>query len=120
MEMQHTIDKNVLVLTPQLTTLDANNVIEFKNQVTEFVRKTDINKLVLNMERITFIDSMGLGSLISMLKMMNKKAGDLRLACISKTVRAIVEIVRVHKIFQIFPDAEKAVTSFEEAEDKSK
>ena len=81
------------------------------------ISEVETYKLVLNMENVTFVDSMGLGSIISILKTAKNHNGDLKLASTSKTVRAIIEIIRLHKIVQIFANPEQAVKSFKEKED---
>jgi anti-sigma B factor antagonist len=91
--------------------LDASNVPEFKRDITPVVDSN--TKLVLDMSRLHFVDSSGLGAILSCLRQLSAKGGDLKLCCLSKQVRAAFELVRMHRIFDIYPTREEAVRAFE-------
>lgn len=91
--------------------LDASNAPEFKRDITPVVEKS--TKLVLDMSRLHFVDSSGLGAILSCLRQLSAKGGDLKLCCMSKQVRAAFELVRMHRIFDIYPTREEAVRAFE-------
>ena len=114
MKISHAIDNNVLVLTPCVKFIDSSNVKEFKKETVDLINKVKIYKLVFNLENVTFIDSMGLGSLISILKMTKNEQGDVRIASVCNTVKVILELIRLNKIIKIFADPKDAVESFEE------
>jgi anti-sigma B factor antagonist len=86
--------------------LDAGNVKEFRTAIGA-VADTHTT-LVLDMSRLTFVDSSGLGALLSCLRTMKGKNGQLLLVGMTKPVRALFELVRMHRIFSIYnslPDA---------------
>jgi anti-sigma B factor antagonist len=59
------------------------------------------------------VDSSGLGAFISCLRKLNGKGGDLKLCGMSKQVRAVFELVRMHRIFEIFGTTDEAVHAFQ-------
>ena len=59
-------------------------------------------KLVINMEKVTFIDSSACAVLISAYKQMELKAGKLVLVN-SPEVQSLIELTRLHTIFEIAP-----------------
>ena len=91
--------------------LDASNAPEFKRDITSVVQTN--TKLVLDMNRLRFVDSSGLGAILSCLRQLSAKGGDMKLCCMSKQVRAAFELVRMHRIFDIYPTREDAVRAFE-------
>ncbi len=91
--------------------LDASNAPEFKHDITPVVEAN--TKLVLDMKRLRFVDSSGLGAILSCLRLLSAKGGDMKLCCMSKQVRAAFELVRMHRIFDIYPTREEAVRAFE-------
>ncbi|TAM80287.1 MAG: anti-sigma factor antagonist [Acidobacteria bacterium] len=91
--------------------LDASNAPEFKRDITPVVEKN--KKLVLDMNRLHFVDSSGLGAILSCLRQLSAKGGDLKLCCMSKQVKAAFELVRMHRIFDIYPTREEAIRAFE-------
>lgn len=91
--------------------LDASNAPEFKRDIAPVVESN--TKLVLDMSRLHFVDSSGLGVILSCLRQLSAKGGDLKLCCMSKQVRAAFELVRMHRIFDIYSSREEAIRAFE-------
>lgn len=91
--------------------LDASSAKDLKEKVGALVREKRLN-LVIDMAAIDFIDSSGLGILISALRSVNKLGGDIKIASLQDQVRAIFELTRLHRIFEIFDEREDAIKSF--------
>jgi anti-sigma B factor antagonist len=53
-----------------------------------------------------------LGVLVSCLRKMNAKGGDVKLCGMSKQVRTVFELVRMHRIFDIYGTKEEAAHAF--------
>lgn len=98
---------DVVVATVPLEELDASNAGDFKRDMAPVVDGT--TKLVLDLSRLRFVDSSGLGAFISCLRRMSARGGDLKLSGLSKQVRAVFELVRMHKVFDIYATSEEAV-----------
>lgn len=90
--------------------LDASNVKEFKRDISYIIEQED--KVLFDMHHLQFVDSSGLGSILSCLRNLNAKGGDLKLCGMSKPVRALFELVRMHRIFDIYNTREEALLSF--------
>jgi anti-sigma B factor antagonist len=91
--------------------LDASSAKAFKEKVSSLVQEKRFN-LVIDMAAVDFIDSSGLGSLVSALRSVNKLRGDIKIASLRDQVRAIFELTRLHRIFEIFDEREAAIKSF--------
>jgi anti-sigma B factor antagonist len=52
---------------------------------------------------------------ISCLRKLNARGGDLKLSGMSTDVRGVFELVRMHRVFDIFPTAGDAVRAFPQA-----
>jgi anti-sigma B factor antagonist len=102
---------DVAVATMLIEELDAGNAAEFKRDIAPLLDAHA--KLVLDLSRLRFVDSSGLGAFISCLRKLNAKGGDLKLAGMSKPVRAVFELVRMHRVFDILATREDAVRAFE-------
>jgi anti-sigma B factor antagonist len=90
--------------------LDASNVDRFKSEMAPLLK--DTKKLVLDLSRLHFIDSSGLGAMLSCLRQLSAHGGDLKLSGMSKPVRATIELVRLHRILDIFNTKQEAVRAF--------
>ena len=106
----HNKEPDVLVINLVETNLDASNVREFKDSVGSMLEGS--KKVVFDMGQVKFIDSSGLGALVSCLRQVNGRDGDLRLCNMSSTVRALFELMRMHRVFNIQPSIEDAVRSY--------
>jgi anti-anti-sigma factor len=101
---------DVAVATVPVEDLDAGNVTEFKRDMAPVLDSS--LKLVLDLSRLRFVDSSGLGAFISCLRKLNARGGDLKLCGMSKQVRGVFELVRMHRIFDICATSEEAVRAF--------
>src|ERR1039457_1234920 len=107
--MEIAVDKmgDIAVAEVPVEELDASNSPEFKRDMAPVLQAN--NKLVLDLSRLRFVDSSGLGALLSCLRQLSAKSGDLKLCGMSKQVRALFELVRMHRIFDIYGTREEAV-----------
>jgi len=97
------------VVIMQEENLDAGNVKAFKEAMQPVM---DGHKAVLvDMSRLNFVDSSGLGALLSCLRTMNNKDGQLKLFAMTKPVQALFELVRMHRIFAIYNSRDEAVAA---------
>ena len=93
--------------------LDAGNVKDFRAAIQAVAEAHDT--LVLDMRRLNFVDSSGLGALLSCLRTMNGKRGQLLLFGMAKPVRALFELVRMHRIFSIYNTQDDALLELKAA-----
>ena len=106
----HTEGDNVLVVQYQEVNLDASNVRDFRESVRSVIKNQ--TKVVLDMSKTKFVDSSGLGALISCLRDTNGRKGDFRLCAMSRSVLALFELMRMHRVFSIYDTVDGAVNSF--------
>ena len=69
-------------------------------------------KVVADLSETTFMDSSGLAVIVAGLQAARKMDGDIYLAHMSDTIRALFELTRLHTVFQIFDDEERAIEAF--------
>ncbi len=101
-------DVTIVQLPPD--TLDAINAKEFKKDVSQHL--TVNRKVVFDLSKINFVDSSGLGALLSCLRTLNTIHGDLKLCGMTKQVSALFELVRMHRTFDALNTREEAVRAF--------
>ena len=69
-------------------------------------------KIVINLSKVTYVDSSGLATLVEILKNMRSYGGKMRLACMSPKIKSLFEITKLEKLFEILADEETAITNF--------
>jgi anti-sigma B factor antagonist len=111
--MELSIEKihSVSVIRVPLATLDASSSKAFRTSITPLLAVG--SKVVLDLSQLKFVDSSGLGAMLFCLRQLHGTGGDLRLCGMTKSVRALFELVRMHRVFQIFNTREEAAESFE-------
>ena len=69
--------------------------------------------LVVDMDQMEFMDSSGLGALVSRIAITRSNNGDVRLACVKEPISKLLELTHLDKIFQSFESVQAAVDSFD-------
>lgn len=116
MEIRHEKENNVMVITPEGESLDAKDAPDFKDKVIDLIYTNDSDNVVLNLTHLNFIDSSGLGSFLSILRLLHSRGGELKLSGMNKSIRTMFELVSMHKIFEIYDTSQDAIKSFNQLE----
>jgi len=69
-------------------------------------------KVVLNLRDVTYIDSGGLGTLVSLYTTAQNAGGALKLARLTQRVDDLMQVTKLVTIFEVFDDEKQAVQSF--------
>jgi anti-sigma B factor antagonist len=77
--------------------------------------KEGIKKILLNLRNVDYIDSSGLGELVSAFTSMRSQGGDLKLLNLTKRVRTLLQITKLLTVFDITDDEATSVKSFSPA-----
>src|ERR1700742_4930866 len=102
---------DIIVMLIDGNSLDASNAKDFKRAVAPVVAENP--KLVFDLSVLQFVDSSGLGAILSCLRQLHATGGDLKLCGMTRPVRALFELVRMHRIFDIHSTREEAVHAFQ-------
>jgi anti-sigma B factor antagonist len=70
-------------------------------------------RLIIDLGEITYIDSVGLGTLVASLTSVRKQGGELKLVHLPKGVHQLLQITRLVTIFEIHDNLESALQAFE-------
>ena len=68
--------------------------------------------VVLNLHDVNYIDSGGLGTLVSLYTSARSAGGAMKLASLSQRVGDLLQITKLLTVFEVFDDAETAAKSF--------
>jgi anti-sigma B factor antagonist len=74
---------------------------------------TDKKKIVLNLAQVDYIDSSGVGELVSSFTTVRNSGGELKLLSLSKKVSDILQVTKLYTVFDIKDDEFTAVKSFD-------
>ncbi len=91
--------------------LIVSNRQELKQKVLDQLEK-GARKVLVDFARTSYIDSSGLGVLVSLAKKMRELGGDLRLANLNDDLQTLFELTKLDTLFQIADTRERALGSF--------
>lgn len=83
----------------------------FRDAIRNFVAKGD-KKLLLNLADVSYIDSSGIGEMVSGFTTVTNGGGQLKLVGLSKRVKDLLQITKLYTVFEAFDDEAEAVRSF--------
>ncbi|MGV3617593.1 MAG: STAS domain-containing protein [Fimbriimonas sp.] len=110
MRIETSTNEGVMVARLESESLETGNVAAFRNAITPVVEKNE--QVVLDLSRVAFMDSTGLGAMLSCLRSLKAKNGSLKLASLTPEVEQLFEMVLMDRVFDIYPDATAAAGSF--------
>jgi len=74
--------------------------------------KGGAKKIIVDMKKVTLIDSAGISTLISATKQIRKNNGDLVLSHVNDSIQNILDIIKIEKFIKIFHTGSDAVQYF--------
>lgn len=107
LEIDH-LDSGVLSLRGPLT---MENVTSFLNAV----RRESAPTMILDLSGVPYLDSSGLGSLVSACTSCTKSGRRMALTGVNKRVLKVLEITKVEQVFLMFPTLGDAIEAFTNA-----
>ena len=102
---------DVTIVTLPGENLDTSNAAAFKQAMAPILETN--RQVVFDLCNVEFVDSSGLGSILSCLRLLNAAGGDLKLCHMRKPVRVLFELVRMHRVFEISETLDDAVKAFQ-------
>jgi anti-sigma B factor antagonist len=85
--------------------------MSIRNAVRDILQN-DAKKVILNLADINYIDSSGVGELVSTYTMVVNNGGQLKLLNLTKKLRDLLTITKLLTVFDIFDSEEAALASF--------
>jgi anti-sigma B factor antagonist len=85
--------------------------LQFRNEIDKLVR-TGKNRLVLNLARVTDIDTTGLGTLLFAMAKLRKAGGSLALVNLNPSHIELLVLAKLETVFEVFGDEQNAINSF--------
>ena len=93
--------------------MDLYNSYKLKELLMKMVEKK-IEKFIINMDEVEYIDSSGIGALIYITSTVKKMNLRLSIVNVHGSVKKVIELTKLSNFFPIFGSLEEAVKSIEE------
>ena len=102
-------DVSVMDAAGRITLGEGSSV--FRETLRELVSKGQ-KKVLLNLGEVSYIDSSGIGELVSGFTSVTNQGGQLKLLNLNKRVKDLLQITKLYTVFEVFEDEAAAVRSF--------
>ncbi len=83
----------------------------FRDTIKDLVTKGD-KKILLNLGEVSYIDSSGIGELVSGFTTVSNSGGKLKLLSLTKRVKDLLQITKLYTVFEVFDDEAEGLASF--------
>jgi anti-sigma B factor antagonist len=85
--------------------------VQLRDAVRELLGKGQ-KKILLNLADVSYIDSSGIGELVSAFTTVKNQGGELKLLSLTKKVHDLLQITKLYTVFDVNDDEAKAISSF--------
>ncbi len=107
MHIEDRKEGHVLIVSVLDKRLDASIAHDFKDKMAEYIANGN-HHIALNISDVNYIDSSGLGAIVSSLKILGDQ-GDIAISGTKDTVMRMFKLTRMNKIFRMFENEKDAI-----------
>jgi anti-sigma B factor antagonist len=100
---------NYLIVKYMQSRLDAHVANIFKKRFYEYI-ENDNKQVILDLSSVDFIDSSGLGAIVSCLKHMGEE-GTISICCLRREIKTMFSLTRMDRVFEIYDSIDEATGS---------
>lgn len=100
---------NIIDLSGRITIGEGTVIL--RDAVRSLLQKNE-KKILLNLADVSYIDSSGIGELVSSFTTFSNQGGKLKLLSLTKKVHDLLSITKLLTVFEVFDDEAKAIQSF--------
>ncbi|MDH5717244.1 MAG: STAS domain-containing protein [Spirochaetia bacterium] len=104
-------EKNGVIILDIQGEIDLYNAPEIKEVMQRCIDAKQF-KIVVNLEKVSYIDSSGIGALISGFSTLKKYEGGLKLVNVYASVKKVFELTKLTSFFEIYESEDEAITNF--------
>lgn len=112
MELEERVVENILLVKPLVKRMDASVANAFKEKMIGWIGGGH-HRIVLDLSRVDFVDSSGLGAIVSTHKAIRDK-GELAVSGLTKNVMNLFTMTRMNRILAIYDQAEEALRALKD------
>jgi anti-sigma B factor antagonist len=104
---------DVVVIEPKGKITIGEGDVLLREEITRLLGE-ERKKLVLDLGGISYMDSAGVGELVSVYTSVKNRGGELKLSCLTKKIKDLLQITQLMTIFDTYETTQEAVSSFKQ------
>ena len=111
MNMMNRNEKDITILYPEGKIVLGDGDQELGEAVRHFLEQ-GARKVILNFEKVSYLDSSGVGELVGCYTSIRNRGGDLRICCLNARIANLIRMTSLHAIFAVEDTEEDAISGF--------
>lgn len=111
MTVKEKIDGDVAILSLKGNLMGEPDTTDVRDKIYSLLQD-GMTKIVLDLGKVKWVNSSGLGTLISAMTSVKNKGGEMRLASVTDKVESLFVITQLIKVFKTYETVDRAVASF--------
>ncbi|MEX0736280.1 MAG: STAS domain-containing protein [Bacteroidota bacterium] len=111
MSIKEKIVGDVVVLSLKGNLMGEPDTTDLRDKIYSLLQDDFVN-IVLDLAKVKWVNSSGLGTLISSMTSIKNKGGEMRLANVTDKVESLFVITQLIKVFKTYESIDRAVASF--------
>jgi anti-sigma B factor antagonist len=111
MKISHREENGVMIIEPKGKIMGGPESTELHDLLHELIEQ-DKKSVVIDLGKVDWMNSTGLGLLISGLTTLRKSGGELKLANVTDKIQSLLTITKLVTIFKSFDTVDEAIKSF--------
>lgn len=102
---------SIVIIEPKGKITIGEGDVLLREEITKLLTE-DKKQLVLDLSGVSYMDSAGVGELVSVYTSVKNRGGELKLSCLTKKIKDLLQITQLMTIFDTFEDTKEAIASF--------
>jgi anti-sigma B factor antagonist len=113
MKISRREEGDVVLIEPKGKITIGEGDVLLREEITSLLAE-DKKKLVLDLGGISYMDSAGVGELVSVYTSVKNRGGELKLSCLTKKIKDLLQITQLMTIFDTYETTQEAVSAFKQ------
>ena len=112
MKISDTVKDDKVIIALEGKVMGGPDATTFHGKLHEFIGG-GTKKVVIDLGKVEWMSSVGLGMLISAMTAMKNAKGELKLANVTQSIESLLTITRLITIFKVYDSVDEALAAFE-------
>ncbi len=101
----------IVILEPKGKIMGGPDATLLHDKLHEYIER-DMTKIIIDLGKVEWMNSTGLGILISSYTTLKNNSGELKLANVTDKIQSLLTITKLNKVFETHDTIENAIKSF--------
>jgi len=107
------LEGKIAIIEPRGTLIGDEGTDDLRKEVADFIEQGN-RSLIINLEKVNFMNSSGLGAIVSARISYKRNGGDVKLVGLTKNVQNLFIVTKLSEIFDIYDSIDEAIKNFSE------